>query len=85
MSWILCAMCGEAGITRVTNALSKEYILLSKITQENYDKSIPAVRELWESQGPRSKKDLFYIIVYQNYLLNSNFLHLLINMDILLY
>ena len=48
-------------------AISKEYILLSKITQENYDKSIPAVKELWESQGPRSKKDLFYIIVYQNY------------------
>lgn len=59
---------GRFGVgSSVTNALSKEYILLSKITQENYDKSIPAVKELWESQGPRSKKDLFYIIVYQNY------------------
>ena len=59
---------GRHGVgSSVTNCLSSEYILLSKITQENYDKSIPAVRELWESQGPRSRKDLFYIVVYENY------------------
>lgn len=50
-----------------TCALSEQYILLSKITQDNYDKSIPEVKQLWESQGPRSKKDLFYIVVYENY------------------
>lgn len=43
--------------------LSEVYILMSRITETNYDKSIPAVKDLWESSGPRSKKDLFYISV----------------------
>lgn len=51
----------------IVSALSSEYILMSKITQYNYDKSIPEVKKLWESQGPRSKKDLFYIVVYENH------------------
>lgn len=59
---------GRHGVgSSVTNCLSSEYILLSKITEDNYDKSIPEVKKLWESQGPRSKKDLFYIVVYENY------------------
>lgn len=51
----------------ICSALSSKYILMSKITQYNFDKSIPEVKKLWESQGPRSKKDLFYIIVYSNH------------------
>lgn len=47
------------------NFLSESYILMSKITEDNYDKSIPPVRELWKSCGPRSKKDLFYILVFE--------------------
>lgn len=43
------------------NFLSDQYWLLSRITEDNYYKSIPAVKELWESSGPRSKKDLFYV------------------------
>ena len=59
---------GRHGVgSACTCALSEQYILLSKITQDNYDKSIPEVKQLWESQGPRSKKDLFYIVVYENY------------------
>jgi DNA gyrase subunit B len=49
----------------ICNALSSQFVLLSKITSENYDKSIPEVRTLWESAGPRSKRDLFYIVYYE--------------------
>jgi DNA gyrase/topoisomerase IV subunit B len=49
----------------VTNFTSSIYIILSKITEFNYDRSIPPVKELWEKAGPRSKKDLFYIIVFE--------------------
>lgn len=44
---------------------SSIFIVLSKITEFNYDRSIPPVKELWEKSGPRSKKDLFYILVYE--------------------
>lgn len=44
---------------------SSIYIILSKITEFNYDRSIPPVKELWENAGPRSKKDLFYIVVFE--------------------
>lgn len=47
------------------NFLSETYILMSRITEENYDKSIPEVKNLWESCGPRSKKDLFYVLVHK--------------------
>lgn len=46
-------------------ACSEDYILLSKITPLNYDKSLKEVYDLWESCGPRSKKDLFYIVWYK--------------------
>lgn len=49
---------------KATNALSNKFIVMSKITQENYDKSIPKVKEVWEFHGPRSKKDLFYYLEY---------------------
>lgn len=62
------ASIGRHGVgSAVTCSLAQQYILLSKITQDNYDKSIPEVKQLWESQEPRSKKDLFYIVVYENY------------------
>lgn len=62
------ASIGRHGVgSAVTCSLAQQYILLSKITQDNYDKSIPEVKQLWVSQGPRSKKDLFYIVVYENY------------------
>lgn len=47
------------------NAVSEVYIVLSKITEENYNKSISEVKNLWEKSGPRSKKDLFYILVFE--------------------
>jgi hypothetical protein len=37
---------------------------MSKITSENYNRSIPDVQRLWESKGPRSKKDLYYFVEY---------------------
>lgn len=43
------------------NFLSTDYILMSKITEDNYNKSIPEVEELW-NQNLRSKKDLFYMV-----------------------
>lgn len=50
--------CGSACV----NFLSAAYILMSKITEDNFDKSIPEVKEVWES-SIKSKKDLFYIVV----------------------
>jgi len=45
------------------SALSEVTILMSKITPENYDRSTPQVKKVWEEAGPRSKKDLFYIVI----------------------
>lgn len=57
---------GQNGVgSAVCNALSESYILLSRITEENYNRSIPSVFELWNSVGPRSKKDLYYITAYE--------------------
>ena len=38
---------------------------MSKITPLNFDKSLKEVYDLWNSCGPRSKKDLFYIVWYK--------------------
>lgn len=57
---------GKNGVgSSVTNALSTDYILMSWITPLNYNKSLPEVEELWNSCGPRSKKELFYIVWYK--------------------
>lgn len=48
----------------VTNALSSSFVLMSKITESNWDKSIPAVADLW-TKNIKSKKDLFYVVVYE--------------------
>lgn len=47
------------------NAVSENYILMSRITPLNFDKSSKEVFDLWNSMGPRSKKDLFYIVWYK--------------------
>lgn len=47
-------------------AISEIYVLMSRVTAENYDKSLPMVKEFWEKQGPRSKKEIFYYLVYEN-------------------
>ena len=52
------------GLTAV-NSTSEEFIIMSKVTQENYNTSLPIVEEAWNSYGPRSKKDIFYIIAYR--------------------
>ena len=49
----------------ILNALSEDFILLSKITESNFDKSTEAVYNCWTSAGPRSKRDLFYMIWYK--------------------
>lgn len=60
------ARSGQNGVgSTAVNATSEEFILMSKITEENYDKSIPIVKNLWDKMGPRSKKDLFYIVAYR--------------------
>lgn len=57
---------GQNGVgSSAVNAVSQDYILLSKITPLNFDKSLKEVYDLWNSCGPRSKKDLFYIVWYK--------------------
>lgn len=56
---------GTNGVgSSVCNALSERYIILSVITKDNYNKSIPEVEDLWNSKGPRSKKNLYYYLEY---------------------
>lgn len=43
------------------NFVSSVYIILSKITPDNWNKSIPQVKELWEKSV--RKKDLFYFLI----------------------
>lgn len=57
---------GTYGIgVSATNALSSKFWILSKITQDNYDKSIPQVKSFYESLGPRSKKEIFYYAYFE--------------------
>jgi DNA gyrase subunit B len=59
------ATVGTHGVgSACANALSERYILMSKITPENYNRSIPDVEKLWDSKGPRSKKNLYYFVEY---------------------
>ena len=53
--------CGSAAI----NALSISFVVLSRVREDNYDKSIPAVFEAWNNLGPRQRKDLYYIVSYE--------------------
>lgn len=45
------------------NACSEIYVLLSKITDKNYNTSTKEVYNCWINAGPREKKNLYYIIV----------------------
>lgn len=57
---------GQNGLgLSLCNFLSEEFYILSKITEQNYDRSIPIVKDVWEAAGPRSKKDLFYLIGFK--------------------
>lgn len=57
---------GQNGVgSSAVCACSEDYILMSKITPLNFDKSLKEVYDLWNSCGPRSKKDLFYIVWYK--------------------
>lgn len=49
----------------IVNALSEDYVLLSIITEENHNQSIKPVYDLWSNSGPRSKRDLYYIVWYK--------------------
>lgn len=46
-------------------SLSEEFIMMSRITSDNYNKSVPLVEETWNKYGPRSKKDLYYVLGYK--------------------
>lgn len=46
-------------------ACSERFVMMSRITQDNYNKSIPLVEKTWNSFGPRSKKDLYYMLVFE--------------------
>ena len=60
------ATVGTHGVgSACANALAEHYVLLSRITADNYDRSIPAVKNLWESKGPRSRKNLYYFTEYR--------------------
>jgi hypothetical protein len=57
---------GQNGVgSAACNALSESFIVLSIITETNFDKSTPEVYNLWCNSGPRSKKDLYYIVAYE--------------------
>lgn len=47
------------------NAVSERFVLMSRITEENYNKSTQFVWDAWEKAGPRSKRDLYYVIVFE--------------------
>lgn len=60
------ATVGTHGVgSACANALADQYILMSKITPDNYNRSIPAVQNLWETSGPRSRKNLYYYVEYR--------------------
>lgn len=59
------AKIGTNGVgSSCTNALSEKFVVLSRVTKDNYDKSITDVRSVWDSYGPRSKGDIFYYLEY---------------------
>lgn len=60
------ALVGTYGVgLAAVNALSSDFWILSKVTPENYDKSIPEVKNFYQNLGPRSKKDVFYYLNYR--------------------
>lgn len=47
------------------NALSDKFLMLSKITGDNYDKSIPSVKDLWNNTKDVDINQPFYYIYYE--------------------
>lgn len=57
---------GQNGVgSAVCNALSESFVVLSRITEDNFNRSIPAVYDLWVNSGPKSKKNLYYVVAYE--------------------
>lgn len=57
------ARVGQNGVgSSASNFLSSEYWLLSRIGEHNYTDTIPDVKKVWESAGPRSKRDIYYFV-----------------------
>lgn len=57
------ARVGQNGVgSSAANFLSAEYWLLSRIGEHNYNDTISDVKSVWESAGPRSKKDIYYFV-----------------------
>lgn len=50
---------------KAVNALSERFIIMSRVTPDNYNKSIPVVEEAWNSCGPRQRNELYYILVFE--------------------
>lgn len=48
---------------KATNALSNKFLVLSRITKDNYDKSIPEVKKCWELYN--NSTELFYYIYFE--------------------
>lgn len=48
---------------KATNALSTDFYIMSKITSENYNKSVPSVKTAWENNT--DNKNLYYGFHYQ--------------------
>ena len=60
------ARIGMNGVgSSATNFLSSVYCCLSKITKENYNKSIPAVKKCWNKTPASERNNLFYILIMQ--------------------
>lgn len=60
------ARVGMNGIgSSAVNFTSSIYIILSKITENNFNRSIPVVEETWTKSGPRVRKELYYVLVME--------------------
>jgi len=44
-------------------ALSEEYVICSKVTEANFDKSIPKVKTTWNKKAPED--ELFYVLAFK--------------------
>lgn len=57
---------GSHGIgSKAVCATSQNYIVLSRITEDNYDKSIPEVYSAYMNAGPKQKNQLYYCLIFE--------------------
>lgn len=60
------ARVGQNGIgIKATNFCSEEFIILSRVTPDNYNQSLPIVEKAWNKCGVRKRKELYYIIAFR--------------------